>query len=59
MNPDQLWETTMNPDKRMLLQVKVEDAVETDEVVMMANKRPVGVGEVIVQNGMWPSLSPK
>ena len=32
MNPDQLWETTMNPDNRALLQVKVEDAVETDEI---------------------------
>ncbi|MBU1162326.1 MAG: DNA gyrase subunit B, partial [Proteobacteria bacterium] len=32
MNPIQLWETTMNPDKRTLLQVKVEDAVETDEI---------------------------
>jgi DNA gyrase subunit B len=32
MNPHQLWETTMNPDKRTLLQVKVEDAVETDEI---------------------------
>ena len=32
MNPDQLWETTMNPEKRMLLQVKVEDDVETDEI---------------------------
>ena len=32
MNPDQLWETTMNPDKRTLLQIKVEDAVETDEI---------------------------
>jgi DNA gyrase subunit B len=32
MNPEQLWETTMNPDKRTLLKVKVEDAVEADEV---------------------------
>ncbi|MBI5590923.1 MAG: DNA topoisomerase (ATP-hydrolyzing) subunit B [Deltaproteobacteria bacterium] len=32
MNPDQLWETTMNPEKRILLQVKIEDAVETDEI---------------------------
>jgi DNA gyrase subunit B len=32
MNPLQLWETTMNPDKRTLLQVKVEDDVETDEI---------------------------
>ncbi|MFY9222457.1 MAG: DNA topoisomerase (ATP-hydrolyzing) subunit B [Blastocatellia bacterium] len=32
MNPDQLWETTMNPAKRTLLQVRIEDAVETDEI---------------------------
>ena len=32
MNPDQLWETTMNPDTRTLLQVRIEDAIETDEI---------------------------
>jgi DNA gyrase subunit B len=32
MNPEQLWETTMNPDKRTLLQVRIEDAVETDGI---------------------------
>ncbi len=32
MNPDQLWETTMNPEKRNLLQVKIEDFVDTDEI---------------------------
>ena len=32
MNPNQLWETTMNPEKRTLLRVKVEDVVETDEI---------------------------
>ncbi len=32
MNPDQLWETTMNPEKRTLLEVRIDDAVETDEI---------------------------
>jgi DNA gyrase subunit B len=32
MNPEQLWETTMDPEKRSLLQVNIEDSVEADEI---------------------------
>ena len=32
MNPEQLWETTMNPETRTLLQVKIEDAYEADDI---------------------------
>jgi DNA gyrase subunit B len=32
MNPGQLWDTTMNPETRVLLQVRIEDAVEADQI---------------------------
>ncbi len=35
MNPEQLWETTMNPSTRTLLVVSVEDAAETDRTFDM------------------------
>ncbi|HVH65913.1 MAG TPA: toprim domain-containing protein, partial [Candidatus Acidoferrum sp.] len=40
MNPEQLWETTMNPQNRMILRVEIEDAVEADKIfdVLMGNE---------------------
>jgi len=40
MNPEQLWETTMNPDTRTILKVELEDAIYADEIfsILMGEK---------------------
>ena len=49
MNPDQLWETTMNPAHRMLKLVTVEDAQRADETFIMLMGQEVGPRKRFIQ----------
>jgi len=50
MNPDQLWETTMNPATRNIIQVRLEDFVEADNIISTLLGEDVGPRREFIEN---------
>ena len=57
MNPEQLWETTMDPEKRLLKQVSLENATNADYVFSMLMGEDVGPRrEFIEKNATYANI---
>lgn len=52
MNPEQLWDTTMNPEQRTILQVQVEDAIAADETFTILMGTRLCPGGIYLET--WP-----
>ena len=50
MNPEQLWETTMNPDSRQMLQVNIEDQIEVEDVFTTLMSEAVAPRKTFIQS---------